>query len=495
MSGDGRLDLDELGSVIEGARSIDEPAADVLGEDPGRTWGERLEGAGITPFVRRHRAALAAGTAAVVLLGVGGWAWLRAQPPPWRTPEITAIAATLDDSVGTSLRTSDGDTVAGAYLLSADDPGTTVALDGIEGPGIRTSTVGAPLPSGNPKASVVRAVIGCDDRALGADRAAYRLRVTATDAWGRSAVSYVETPVDGLGYSGFGWREIVGQTCWQQAISTQVAVSSVAADPDPGAGAVNLRIGLASRLPVDARASLDYTDDGITGVAPLPDAQLARGAETSLTGRLDVHDCTGGAPPVPQITVPIDPANPNAYHAVEGLNLAVFAPDLQTWGTTPIGFTPQQRADLARALASVCRGAPQVSTGSDVQVVRTIPDPSQSLMTFVLVLPVAVPSDRLAQVSVARDPSFGTGDPASAAWTLLPRGGGRAEVSWTFTCDVAPMPPALDVRFVDGVRATPVRVPIDRKPLVPVLLSECPTLTRQVLQDYSWFVGAAGGRG
>ena len=43
--GDGRLDLDDLGSVIEGASSIGRPA-DVVGDDAGRTWGERLDDAG-----------------------------------------------------------------------------------------------------------------------------------------------------------------------------------------------------------------------------------------------------------------------------------------------------------------------------------------------------------------------------------------------------------------------------------------------------------------
>ena len=55
MSGDGRLDLDDLGEVIDGATTLDE----VVGEEHPTTWGERLESAGVTPWVRRHRVVVA----------------------------------------------------------------------------------------------------------------------------------------------------------------------------------------------------------------------------------------------------------------------------------------------------------------------------------------------------------------------------------------------------------------------------------------------------
>ena len=55
MSSDGRLDLDDLGHVIEQASSLD----DVVGtDDPRPTLRERLESRGALPWVRRHRLAL-----------------------------------------------------------------------------------------------------------------------------------------------------------------------------------------------------------------------------------------------------------------------------------------------------------------------------------------------------------------------------------------------------------------------------------------------------
>jgi hypothetical protein len=76
MSGDGRLDLDDLGEVIDGATTLDE----VVGEEHPTTWGERLESAGVTPWVRRHRVVVAGVAAAVV--AVGAVAWVRTTRPP-----------------------------------------------------------------------------------------------------------------------------------------------------------------------------------------------------------------------------------------------------------------------------------------------------------------------------------------------------------------------------------------------------------------------------
>ena len=72
MSGDGRLDLDELGGVLDHAAALDAPdRAEVLDDGRGRTWGERLEDAGITPWLRRHRVAVGSVAAVAVLASTG----------------------------------------------------------------------------------------------------------------------------------------------------------------------------------------------------------------------------------------------------------------------------------------------------------------------------------------------------------------------------------------------------------------------------------------
>ncbi|MGE0818313.1 MAG: hypothetical protein AB7O74_06570 [Candidatus Nanopelagicales bacterium] len=479
MNGDGRLDLDDLGGVIEHASSIDEPV-DVVGEEPARTWGERLERAGITPWLRRHRAAVAASTAAVLVVAIGATAWVRAQPPPWHEPAYEMVPATLTTDSGTSVRTLDDGTAMAAYLVRSEDPGATIAIDAIEGPGIRASSVGAPLATGNPRARLVRAVLGCDDDSLTSTPDQYRMRLTATDAWGRSATTFAAIPSGGAS-----WREAVIQNCWQQAIATSVKIGDVEAVVDEGSGALGLEVTLTSSIPGEVQASLEAFG-AETAIVPTGYATtLPPGAVTTVSGRLDVWDCSGGTPPVPTIAMPEDPTSQRYTRMVEGVGLQVFSPDRQAWGVTAVAFTPAQSAEVRRGLASVCAGAPDVAVGS-MSVVRSTTDEAIATTSLTLVMDVDVPAGRLAQVGITQDPVLGYPDPSRSVWTLAPRGGGRAEATWTFTCFSAPTPPALDVRFVDGIRPTPVRVPLDQETLAPWVTDACPQLTPELLVEQGW---------
>jgi len=479
MNDDGRLDLDDLGSVIERASSIDEPA-DVVGEEPRRTWGERLEASGVSPWVRRHRVALAAGTAAVVVVGVGATAWVRAQPPPWHDPVVQAVSATLDSDFGTALRSPGDGTAVAAYLVTTDDAGLTLTIDGVEGPGIRATTAGPPLTTGNPKGQVVRAAFGCDDGVLTATPGDYRLRITAVDAWGRSTTVFTGVPSDGNG-----WREAVMQNCWRQAVLTRVAVGGIEADVDEGAAAVRLRITLTSTLPGDVRATVDgYIAD--TGIVPTgAGTELPPGVPTTVDGRVDVWDCSAGTPGLPQVSFPVDAAVPNAYRSADGVGVQVFSQDRQAWDVIPAVFTPSQAESVRRALAQVCAGAPAVGVGS-TQVVRTVIDDGAGNASLTLVLDVDLPPGRLAQVGVQQDYAIASPDPSTQIWSIVPRGGGRAEAVWTFSCYATPVPPALDVRFIDGIRPTPVRVPLDQETLAPWLSDACPDMTPDRLVESGW---------
>lgn len=479
MNGDGRLDLDDLGGVIERASSIDEPA-DVVGEEGGRTWAERFEGAGLTPWLRRHRVAVAAGAAAVIAVGVGATAWVRAQPPAWHEPTVDVISATLDSDYGTGLRVPGDGTGTAAYLAVADDPSQTVRIDGVEGPGIRAATVGPALASGNPRSEVVRAAFGCDDDALTSAPDDYRLRLTVTDAWGRSATSFATPPSDGIG-----WREAVVQNCWRLALATRVTVGDVVAQADAGAGAVTLQVTLTSTVPGQVLALADsYTAE--TSIAPTGiGTDLPAGEPTPVAARLDVWDCSAGTPPLPQVSYPIDPTNPTSYTSSEGVGMQVYSPDRQAWGVVPVVFTLAQAAGVRRALAQVCAGAPAVRVNGE-QVVRQLNDDGSGNASLVLVVDVVLPPGRLAQVGIAQDYSIASPDPATTVWWVTPRGGGRAEATWTFSCFAAPVPPALDVRFVDGVRATPVRVPLDQAALARRVSDACPDLTSDRLIETGW---------
>ena len=81
VSADGRLDLDELGEVIDRASTLDDPArTEVIDDGKGGPGLERLEDAGVAPWVRRHRVAVASVTAVAVLATAGvvaGRCWCR----------------------------------------------------------------------------------------------------------------------------------------------------------------------------------------------------------------------------------------------------------------------------------------------------------------------------------------------------------------------------------------------------------------------------------
>jgi hypothetical protein len=112
--GDGRLDLDELGSVIESATAA--PATEMLEDGIGRpTVAERLEASGLTPWLRRHP--LATGAVSVVMaLGLASLAVHVATMPPPFDPQVVATVTPVRGSDPTiSLDGPDGDVGAGWF--------------------------------------------------------------------------------------------------------------------------------------------------------------------------------------------------------------------------------------------------------------------------------------------------------------------------------------------------------------------------------------------
>jgi hypothetical protein len=480
MSDDGRLDLDELGSVIESASTIDQPR-DVVGDDTRTTWGERLESAGITPWIRGHRVALAIGTVAVVAVGIGGTAWQRAQPPPWHDVAITAAAASVDEYSGPGMTFSEDGIVLAAYLMATDDPSTTVRVEALEGPGIRASTVGAPHPNGNQAAALVRALVDCGGDVPAVTSSDYHLRVRATDAFGRSREETVAAPSGDNS-----WPQVVMQLCLQTAVFSDIELTGLRTAVDQGAGAVRLELDLASALPVSAQAQLDSIDNGeLLLPYDAGSIQLEAGGTGTLTGSVQVRDCSTGAPALPTVTVPVDPQTPNSYRGDTGVGVFIVTPDRAAGALKGLLFDDAQSAELSRALAEICRGAPKVSV-SDLSVVRTTDDTTDGSTSFTFSVRADVAGSRVMKVGVSQDPAFGTPDPGLVPWSTLPAGGGTTDVTWTFSCQSYPQPPSLDVRFVDGIRATPLRVPLDQKTIAAALYKACPLLSPATLAEQGW---------
>jgi hypothetical protein len=120
------------------------------------------------------------------------------------------------------------------------------------------------------------------------------------------------------------------------------------------------------------------------------------------------------------------------------------------------------------------------------QVVRRISDDGTGNASLVLVVDVDLPDGRLAQVGISQDYTIAFPDPATSLWSIAPRGGGRAEATWTFSCFAVPAAPSLDVRFVDGIRPTPVRVRLDQETLAPWVSDTCPDMTADLLVESGW---------
>ena len=480
MSDDGRLDLDELGAVIEGASSVDRPA-DVVSDGAGSTWGERLEAAGVTPFARRHRVAVGVAALAAVVVGVGTTAWLRAQPPPWREPTVSVVAASLDQSSGPYLAVRETRLAAAAYVPVVGDPTVSVRIDGLEGPGIRASATTGPRAGGNPDATVVSAVVGCGSDAIRAQTRDFHLRITTTDSWGRERAGLADVPA-----TDFGWADFVRQACWQEATQGSLRVERVSAQVDDGAAAVVLQIDVDSAMPYDALVRADGIDLDALRIPWTGEATgLAAGGSTPVTVRLEVTDCSAGAPAVPTTEIPDDPVEPRSYGSAEGIALVVSSPDQQAGAVVPLAFSAEQSTEIRRALADACSDVPPFRV-TDLQVVRTVPDEALGTTTLTMIATTATTPGRLAQIAVGISPRYGPSDPAAVAWSLAPAGGGPAEITWTFACTELAGPPYLAVRFVDNVRPTPLRVPLDQETVAPWVSDACPLLTPDTLVDGGW---------
>lgn len=481
MSHDGRLDLDDLGSVIEGASTLDD-THDVVGDDAGTTWGERLEAAGITPWLRRRRIPVVLGVAVVATAALAGTAWSRSQPPPWHEATIAVVAASADVNAP-GLAFPGNDLVMAAYLLTSDDPGTSLTLDGIEGPGIRANTVGPPHPDGNQSASVVRAVIGCDDVVLSDPVSQYRLHVTETDEWGRSRTSLVDVPA-----SDYGWNDAIRQSCWQRTTAAHIRIGDMRTRVDVGAATVALQVDVVSSMQVDAMILVQGRDDQQTRTRRDSNGigvGLVAGGTKAIDVRIEVTDCSAGAPTVPSVTVPVDPGATDAYDYVDGVAVYAQTADGRAGAEVGLPFTAAQSEIVRRALASVCAGAPAVRV-TDLTVVRSTADQSQGTVTLTMAVTTAVGRDRQMQVAVPPDWAIGGVDAGDLPWVLVPRGGGRAEASWTFSCTSTPVPPSLSVRFVDSIRPTPLYVPLSQPTIAPWVSESCPSLTSSNLVENGW---------
>ncbi len=494
MSGDGRLDLDDLGEVIDGATTLDE----VVGEEHPTTWGERLESAGVTPWVRRHRVVVAGVAAAVV--AVGAVAWVRHDPRP--PDDGLAHVAVVDSIVGDQAQSIEGSSpglFAGNYTLVRQRPDETLLLLGITGPGVRASTGGrAVQDSRDPDrtSTTVVALAGCDDpRVLAATQDQYRLKVRRTDAYGRTVDTSEPLPLG----SGGRWDVALSSYCLQTLTQSGVHVDSVRASADPTSNQVALDLGLRSTLGVDLEL----------GVVSYPYLQV-RPVETTVTvpsGRtaslrvlLSVQDCSW-----PHLQGTLTAVNGQYGVGVEDRTLdtsvrvlpsTTTPSDPQLAASATLAWSPSLARPVTQALAAVCANLPRyvarvLSSGPAPEAVRALAVRRQPGDTTVAVVRSVVDvstnasrvtvTDQLTQSEIDQGsvPSIAT----STARTV--DGVARVTVDWTMSC-AGSSPPTMRLLLTRGGRTWWLTLSLDDRTVAEGMLRTCPGMVPAALVDGGW---------
>lgn len=466
FDGDGRLELDELGAVIDDATTL--RPADTL-EDPvgSPTLGERLEAAGVLPWVRRHRV-LVSGVAAVAAIAVGAAVLQASNAPPPLDLEI--VGDVLDATGALRGGGAPGEVLTATYTVTGTRAGETVEVIGISGPGLRTSRAQpAAFPVGGDDPDTdVSAVIDCTEAsALTARDDQYSVWIRRTDRWDRAVTE--PRPLPGTGAS---WAGTIRMICWPDTSSRLLSVDDVQARPDLLRGSVTLLLTLSSRMPVAVRIGTEaiYGDAVAIGRTFAP--VLDPGGSAEIDVLLDINSCDA-------VSVPAWWSGSAAgYTALApGLLYSIASLDGADVASTALPFTEEQTATVQRALDRVCDGAPRV-TPSVVSA-----GPAVQARDVALLVPVSLRLDveggSLVTASLPRDDL--TSEPA----VLEPDARGLVDGTWLVYCNY-PQPMRVEALVeVDGRRYPWAWQSTDER-LAAQIVAACPSMSREVLTTYGW---------
>ena len=494
--GDGRLELDELGSVIDHASSLG-PAApeDVLAGNDVPTVRERLESSGVAPWSRRHVLALGIATAVVVsgvVLGVG---WKQGQPPPLDP----TISATVGDAMadGTAPQvpgtTYDGE-LALALRVEKVDERDAIEILGVTGPGVRASrAVPAEGASGLGVADVF-VIPGCDDpRSFTATFADYHLRVRRTDAYGRVTVGDLTLPSPVAAQL----ADTSVQNCFQTLVSESVTVTAVALRTDVARRVVHADITLHNGLEQNLRI------DGVTGTSsagePTVEQTHLLGGESAVQHvAISLNDCS----PQSVASGATGPSYGYGSGSAEPNDLSFFTTP-STGGNTSAGiyltWTAEQRASIAAGERAMCAGAP----GATARVLSAVAAPAAVSTAYGfgtpqdgVVLRARVEIRTPASHVVLSDGSYPLGAYVAAgpptvttAKADVTHGRVVVTVDWAAQCSsVVGPPPVWLVVTADGT-TYPYRIDLGQAALARAYTAACPGTVPGDLAKFGWATG------
>jgi hypothetical protein len=506
VAGDGRLELDELGGIIDHASTLDPGShAEVVGGVESPSWGERLESAGVTPWVRRHRAAVASVTAAALLVVGAGVVWQRTRPEPL---DMT-VAVTATDADSNEVQVTDTGALSYDYDLSPARPGDSVRTAGLIGPGIASSfgdTSRDPRP--RTVTDAVYVVPGCDDPALDDAKANdYRILVERTDAAGHVAFGAIDAPAGSQAH----WPQALRSRCVQQWLDERVTGTFVGVSSDPARHVLTIDTTIHNGL----SREVDLNVGGSGGSFSIASQQLPviPDATVRLAVLLTVFDCRN-----PQY---------DAGFSVDGTpftGIGLFAnyvPDVrgsataddvdltagpnQAGGQVSVRWSDAVQSDIDHQLQAMCRDMPAFS--ETAISARVHPNPaleanaqsrgSTDPITVRTVLDVETGADSVTVSDV--DDSFGTPVPllpVITTSTAAVRGRhARVTVDWAVSCQDQPGPPQLQLQLHDASGDHPARITMGDDVVARALLAACPDMNRDDASSRGWSITDQTGSG
>jgi hypothetical protein len=486
--GEGRLELDELGSVVDGASTIGSGPPDLVAGNDAVTWAERLEASGVSAWVRRHRAAAVIGPMSVLLTAGGLAAWRLGQPPEYDPKIVATVSEAPTEYLATAATGLVHDDLNVVSLHVEPRAGEAISVLGITGPGVRASRASAGAAKTGPTIDDIYLVAGCDDpRAITATADDYAVTVRRTDAYGRAAHGSLRLPTA----TGARLAAAAAQTCFQAQVSDSLDVSRVALVPDVAHRTISARITLQNRLPDAILVQAVTSRSGEIEVSGSPDPVPA-GQSVEEEVSLSLTDCGAVSGNGPTVTVV------NQFASQPGdLDFYVVPVDgRQSGADLAVEWSPRDRATIAAALTSMCARGP----GAAARVLSASPAPSSISRQYGF----AGPTDGVVlrmRVEITSQSSRVVVSDATIQHEVYPRDvphqvttastsvrGGQAvmTVEWAAPCSTVVGPPTVWLSAsVDGT-TYPYRRTLDEPALARAYLTACPTFVPTDLAGFGW---------
>ena len=494
-SRDGRLELDELGGVLDqatdlGSRSRDD-APDLVEGAAGPSWAERFESIGITGYLRRHRVALVLAATVVIVATGASAAYLHSRPAvDDGVIALSIVDSALNEAGLPYVTNGEAGTFTYAYQLNPDRPGDSVRVLGLVGPGIRASSAsGGSAQSGAPVTDTVIVVPGCDDpAALTATSIDYSLLIERTDSQGRTVTGTKPVPPG----SGVAWQQSLGGNCVRQAFAESITTESITVNWDNVHHEITLAFQVHNGL--SDRVTISGGLNSATLLGAVSTTTVPAGTTAAVRMSARVVDCSG--PTLDQVYAP-------------DVNKGVFGTEtygeLETPGqaTQPLSgplilhWSQARQHRIQAALDGMCAGMPLTSVrvvSADLAVNRALSAgfaASRNYNDVVVLRSRVFVSSTADQVTMgdtltAQDSANGAAASLSSASGRVVAGRVGLAIDWAVSCSDYPSPPQVRLTLTSHNATFPGRASLTDETLAQAFLAACPTRTRQDLSDAGW---------